>query len=218
MKTTLFSLSRPFLFAFVFLFSLTTFAQDDGFGTAEERDEIAQEVCNCMTASGIEIKPENSENVKMQLGLCILQSIGQRPAMLEKLSAENSDEKQSSMETFGKKIGVLMVTKCPRVFMAFQENFAPSSESDVSATKSLRGTIQSVEEGDFVTLVVKEEGSGRIHRLLWLEFFENESQVQQEYKKLKSKKIEVLFEEREFYQVKLKDYSNFKVIRRVRFI
>ncbi|WP_154656964.1 hypothetical protein [Hugenholtzia roseola] len=219
MKTTLFSLSRLFFLAFALLFSSAAFAQEDDFGTKEEKDKIAQEVCDCMTSSGIELKPENSDKVKMQLGLCILQSLGQRPDMLEKISAEDSEEKQATMESFGEKIGVLMVTKCPQVFMAFQDEMQDGqSDAGISASKSLRGTIQSIDEGEFVTLVVKEEGSGRTHRLLWLEFFENASQVQEEYKKLKGKKIEVLFEERELYQVKLKDYTNFKIIKKLRFI
>ena len=185
MKTTLLSL-------FLVCASLLLTAQDDLYKT------IATETCECISKKKVD--NTNRSEVEMALGLCMMESF-----QAHSVDIDVSDEQ--AMTKFGEKVGMQMAPICPTVFASF---IGDEEQEEVSAIE-LSGTVKSIESGEFLFLVFKEN-SGKEHKLLWLRYFPGSDDFKSEPKKLIGKKVTVAYQEMECFFPKLKAYYNTKEI------
>ncbi|AFM05141.1 hypothetical protein Fleli_2788 [Bernardetia litoralis DSM 6794] len=200
-----------FLSFFFISFSSISFAQNKKADAL--KDKMAQEICDCINESGVDL--DNEEDIKLKLGVCMMQSIGESQKQLNKVGININNE--DDVSSFAEDLGMIMATKCPAVFMKFAENEADEdSNGEEIITHTLTGTILEVKEGAFVTLIIKDE-EGRSHNVLWLEFFENADEVKENYSKLKNMSVSVEYYEKEYYNPKIEDYVKVKVLKKVGF-
>lgn len=199
-----------FLFFFLVGFSSIAFAQNKKADAI--KDKMAQEICDCITTSDVDL--DNEEDLKLKLGMCMMQSISSNEKPLRKAGITIEDE--DDISTFAEDLGLIMATKCPAVFMGFAKKELEENRKEKTVTQTLTGTISEVEEGSFVTLIIKDE-EGRSHNVLWLEFFENADEVKESYSKLKGMSVSVEYYEKEYYNPKIEDYAKVKVLRSVEF-
>ena len=180
------------------------------------KDKIAQEVCDCISQSDVDL--DNEEDVKLKLGLCLMQSISENQKQAKKLGIEIEDKE--SLTRFSEDVGLSMASKCPTIFMGFaKKELKKNEKSNLTQeveVQTLEGTITNVEEGAFVTITIKDN-EGRSHNVLWLEFFENADELKENYSNLKDKEIDVEYYEKEYYNPKIEDYVKVKVLRKVEF-
>ncbi|WP_291720661.1 hypothetical protein [Bernardetia sp.] len=195
-------------------FSTLSFAQNKKADALKDR--MAQEVCDCISSSDVDF--EDGEALKLKLGLCLMQSIGENQNQIQKVGIDIENEE--NITRFGEDIGLAMATKCPAVFMGFAkkelEEKRKSNKDEEVKVQALTGTITKVEEEAFVTIVVKDE-EGRSHNMLWLEFFENSEELKENYSNLTGKDVSIEYYEKEYYNPKIEDYVKVKVLRRVDF-
>ncbi len=201
-----------FLCLFILSFSSVSFAQNKKADAI--KDKMAQEICDCITNSDVDTNDE--EELKLKLGMCMMQSIGDNEKLLSKAGIDI--KKEGAISIFAESLGMVMATKCPMVFMglAKKELEQESEEEEKEAIQQLEGIISKVEEGSFVTLIIKDN-EGRSHNVLWLEFFENADEVKQNYEKLKGMAVSVKYYEKEYYNPKIEDYVKVKVLKKVDF-
>lgn len=201
-----------FLFLFLTSFSSLAFAQNKK--ASALKDKMAQEICDCITNSNVDLN--NEEDLKLKLGICMMESIGNNQKQLNKAGIDI--EKEDGISIFAENLGMVMATKCPSVFMglAKKELEEEAREEEEAVIQTLTGTISEVEEGSFVTLIIKDK-EGRSHNVLWLEFFENADEVKENYSKLKDMPVSVEYYEKEYYNPKIEDYVKVKVLKKVDF-
>jgi hypothetical protein len=202
-------------FLFFVSFSFISLAQNKKADAL--KDKMAQEVCDCISKSNVDF--EDQEALKLQLGLCLMQSMGENEKQLVK--AGINIENEEDVSRLGEDIGISMATKCPAVFIGFakqelEEERRLENEAEKIIVQKLTGTISEVEEGGFVTLIIKDE-KGRSHNFLWLEFFENADEVKENYSTLKGKSVSLEYYEKEYYNPKIEDYVKVKVLKKVDF-
>ncbi|WP_375562131.1 hypothetical protein ACE193_06160 [Bernardetia sp. OM2101] len=200
-----------FLFFFLVGFSSIAFSQNKKADAV--KDKMAQEICDCITTSDVDLDDE--EDLKLKLGMCMMQSISSNQKQLSKVGINIKGE--DDMSAFAEDLGLNMATKCPAVFMGFaKKEMEEERKKEEVVSQALTGTISSVEEGSFVTIIIKDE-EGRSHNILWLEFFENADEVKENYSKLKGMSVSVEYYEKEYYNPKIEDYVKVKVLRSVEF-
>lgn len=167
-------------------------------------DAIAQETCECFADK--DLTGLSSDQVNMELGLCMMESLGKRPDAVEELDLDYSD--QTAMQKFGEKIGAKMIIKCPNLMM----KIVSAQQGQASGTSEVRtevsGVFQGVEGDDFAFLVLEGE-DGTSYRLLWLGEFEGADLLDT----AKGKAVKVTFEEISCYSPAMKKYLKRKEVK-----
>lgn len=176
----------------LFFVVITSQAQDDIYKT------IAKETCDCIAKRNIDAAKR--AEVEMALGLCMLESIN-----AHEIDIEVSDE--AAMTKFGEQVGMQMAPICPTVFKAFIE----SEEEVQPQAVELTGTVKSIESGEFLYIIFKED-SGKEHKLLWFRYFPGSDDFKDNPKGLIGKKATVFYHDIECYFPKMKAYYNTKEI------
>ena len=159
-------------------------------------EKLAKETCDCITKKAL--SKSSKKEIEMQLGLCMIAS-----ADANSLSYEVTNKE--SMTELGKKVGIKMAGICPVVFTYLTE------ASEEKKHQVIDGKIKSVVEGEFNYLIVKDD-SGREQTLLWLRYFKGSEELQENWDKVKGKKVKVSFENIECFSPKSKAYINQKEI------
>lgn len=202
MKKTIFAL-------FISLISFNAQSQDI-------LESVTKEVCNCVEAKKDKLDTSNPQNLKMQLGLCILGSYSKHTAEIDKKYGKIMDD-EAAMEKFGEDIGMKMVTVCPETLMSFAGAITDDETADSTAVEEVKqedlfieGEIVAFKATDFVTIQVKDKNA-RVHNMLMLDYFETASLYTNNQIKVKDK-IKVSYTEIELYDPKQKEFRYFKVI------
>ncbi len=185
-------MNRVAVFTLFFFVITIAKAQEDVYKT------IAAETCECVSKRSIDTSKRSE--VEMALGLCMLESI-----QAHDVGIEITDD--AAMSKFGERVGLQMAPICPDLFRVFMEN---SSTEEVVALE-LVGKVKSIESGEFLYLIFKED-SGKEHKLLWLRYFPGSDDFKTDPKKLIGKKMTVAYQDIECYFPKLKAYYNAKEI------
>lgn len=136
------------------------------------------------------------------MGLCLLES-----AQATGMELDMSDA--GAMRSLGEKVGMQMAGICPEVFSSFMEDGGGQEEESEMVT--ITGKVKSVDDGDFLTISLKED-SGKEHKLMWLRYFPGSDEFQDDPKKLVGKRVEITYQSLECYQPKAKIYYNNKEI------
>ncbi|NUO02344.1 MAG: hypothetical protein HUU01_17195 [Saprospiraceae bacterium] len=187
---------------------------------------IAQETCDCM--DGKDVSKMKSEDIEMQLGLCMLGSYSKHS---KELGIEADLGNSSAMEALGEKIGILMFGKCPQTLMAVAgtleeeptvvEDPAGMGADEVyweDGGEELTGAIVRVTNaGDVSYLVLKDE-AGVEHELMWLRYFEGSEPLLENPDSGIGRKAIVYSVPMEVYSPKTRDYAVRKEIRALTFV
>jgi len=175
-------------------------------------DKISMETCECVENKGLDYSKISSSKLELEFGICIMESYAKNKRKAEKyLDVSLNDD--ASLEKFGEDIGFLMVNNCPDVIMALAGNYAADEFEETKDDLTLTGKIINIETTQFNTIEIKDD-SNRVQKLLWLEYFEGEEFLSNS-KVLKKKNMEVVYIEKELYDPKIKEYRNFKIIKKI---
>lgn len=177
-------------------------------------DAIAEEACSCTREVGVSMA--SPDEFQMQLGLCILQACSPREKELKKqysFTLADFSENEKKAEEFGMQVGMRMAFKCPELFVG-TEVTEMDEESDLELPEDMNsffveGVLTAIEPGQFNTLVVRDD-TGKVHRVLWLTFFEN-SELFATTAQVGSR-VTVEFYEDMFYNPALSEYEWQKII------
>lgn len=179
---------------------LQLIAQELTTAEKEAYAKIAQETCDCISKQNV--SSMSKDEVKMALGLCLLES-----AKKNNLELDISDPEK--MRGLGAKVGVIMATQCPGVFKAFVSD---SKDDDRKEKAQLvEGKIKSVDTKSLVTLVLREE-SGQEQRLVWFSYVNGLDSFLEDPKKLAGKKVKIEFRTIQSFQASAKGYMSIKEI------
>lgn len=189
-------------------------------------DLIAQETCDCM--DGKDVSKMKSEDIEMQLGICMLGSYSKHSGDLEETTDLNNS---AGMEALGEKIGILMFGKCPQTLMAvaggMQEE--PALVEDPAGMgadelywedggEELTGVLVRLSNtGDVGYLVLKDE-AGVEHELMWLRYFEGSEALLENPDAGIGRKVIIYSVPMEIYVPKTRDYAVRKEIRALTFV
>jgi len=175
----------------------------------ENIDSITKEVCSCIEQKKEKLNLENSETLKMQLGLCILSSYTGH----EKWINDNYGkvlENESAMDKFGEEIGIKMVSVCPETLISL----AGAIDSDVTETTSetltIQGKIVEIKNDQFTSIIVKDKNS-RMYTFLLLNYFDTASLVTNN-ELSKNDSVVISYSEIELYDSKAKEFRFYKVM------
>jgi hypothetical protein len=90
-------------------------------------------------------------------------------------------------------------------------NDGETADAEESENIEIKGKIQSVEEGDFISFKIKD-ASNNVHKIVWLTKFENSEQYEKNPKILIGKTVTVSVYELDFFIAKTKSYAPVKQI------
>ncbi len=195
---------------------LAVFALSEGV-SQEYVEDITNDICEC-----IENVPDslNEQEYSMRFGICILEKAMPYKKKLKKDFKINLDKDiTSESRKLGELFGIKMASACPSVLMEatklmgldnYDEEIVETSE----VVKTIEGLVTKIDNSPFVTLSVKDE-SGKTTKLVWLTFIQSEMELTDEYNSLFGKSIEVSYIEQEFFDPKIEEYRNFKVISKI---
>lgn len=171
-------------------------------------EKITKEVCSCIDAKKDKIAETTGEELKMQLGLCILSSYTAHEKEINK-DYGNVIKDEAAMEKFGEDIGMKMITVCPETLMAIAGSDEEVAEEEVADLK-IEGKVTEIKIGQFATIVVKDKND-RVHNFLLLDYFDTASLFTNGDIK-KNDSILVSYSEIELYDPTSKEFRYFKVI------
>lgn len=189
---------------------------------ADVLDVICDSLCNSIAEDNY-TAPENM-SVELYFGLKIIKYCQMYPNELKSQYNLNIDKMNSpNMKKFGTKIGERIVLKCPDTFAKLFSNEGESfddytiEEQITSSTATIKGKIFAVEEGEFICIIV-EDNSLKKTKLFYLEHFPGASQLMDNYDNLVGESVIVDYEDKEFFNAKLKEYIYYKVIKQITFM
>jgi hypothetical protein len=166
-------------------------------------EKISDDSCECMT--GNSLNDMNQSQIEMQMGVCILQSVGKFKTEIESYLGQQSII-DIMTEQFGEQVGIKMALVCPQIFMFFS-NYSEGSMEMAYAVEL--GKIKSIEKKQF-NMVNLEMYDGSVLKFLWLwEFDGSEILTKNQYK---NKWVNIFYSTLEFYDPDLKKYVPYKVI------
>ncbi|MFB9052232.1 hypothetical protein ACFFVB_04000 [Formosa undariae] len=182
------------------------------------KDELIQKIsddtCVCMAAKDFNLATVDKSTIEMTFGLCVMESYGKYPEAVSALNVSFEDDK--SLEKLGELIALRMMNSCPDVMSLLVGNYMDEIESDANINAeeyALDNMEFSKLERDqlFNVIRFKDASSGRSYSFLWLTYFEG-SQYLQDTKKIKKTNFSIQYKEQDFYDSKIEDYRNFKII------
>ena len=194
---------------FLFFISFSIFGQNRD----AIYDIIAKETCECVINKKLDLKNDNSEKIQLDFGVCIINSFSNHKNDFDQpINLDFNDS--NSMGKLGEDIAMKMVHHCPDLIIAL------GSRDDITGTEeeipiiTLEAVFIESKKNEFLTINVKE-GTGRVHSMLILSYFEGINIITEEQIK-KNDKIIVEYFEQEFYDPKVNDFRYYKVIQGIK--
>lgn len=179
-------------------------------------DKLADEACTCISKKDVE--KMDADQLQMQLGFCIMESVGAHADEFQKQYGDLNFSDSDAMTKLGEQIGMKMAFKCPTVLMkmaSVQTEVATMPAPGV--VEELTGTVKAI-DGDEIAQVTVVDESGRTHKFLWLRYFNGSDRFISEPGKVIGSKVKVTFETIEAYSPKAREYYDRKEIRGVEFL
>lgn len=208
---------KKILIPICILFVTIGFAQDEKDSKDAVLTEITKEVCECVSEKSTE--GLTSQEIEIQLGLCMMKPYGKYRDRLDKFMVVSLDD-EKSLELLGQEIGFKMLEICPNTFMTFAKNLIEDEMEEISNESkkevniaSVAGEVVKLTNDQFNIVTFKGENK-RVYKLLWLEYFEGQ-ELLSDLKEIKKRTIKVSYEDKEMYDPKLKDYRTYKVLRKL---
>lgn len=198
----------------IVLLSISTFsfAQDKEDLKDELFDTIAVETCECVSKKNLDVTVLTQGQIEMEFGFCILESYGKHKKNAENLiNVSFSDEE--SLEQLGVDVAIKMMAHCPDVMSIIAGNYAADEFEEAKNDIFIFGQVTKIEESQFNTIELKDTDD-RIQKVLWLEYFEGDN-LFNDLNKLKKAKVKVTCYQSELYDPRIKEYRNFKIIKKI---
>ena len=168
-------------------------------------DKIADSTCKCLIAGKDKIK--NSADFDKLGETCIMMAAIPYLDSLAKDENVPLDKMGDEIgEKVGQKIGLKLVTNCPEFVQLMALYSDEEDKSDI-----IRGVVTAVQITDQVYVSIKEP-SGKVTKLVWLEYFPGADAYKSNPAKLNGKKVEIEWKEEEIYNKAKKDFIAVKVI------
>lgn len=168
-------------------------------------DKMAEETCECVKKLDFSGMPQNQ--IEMNLGMCILQSISSNKIEVENQLGAFSITSIMT-EEFGEKMGLQMLSFCSDFFI---NNFADEymNEQYFSELSVELGKIKSIEKKQFNTVNLQMY-DGSILKFIWLWDFEGSEILTKN--QFKNKWINIIYSTIELYDPEIKKYIPYRVI------
>lgn len=168
-------------------------------------DKMAEETCECVKKLDFSGMPQNQ--IEMNLGMCILQSISSNKIEVENQLGAFSITSIMT-EEFGEKMGLQMLSFCSDFFI---NNFADEymNEQYFSEVSVELGKIKSIEKKQFNTVNLQMY-DGSILKFIWLWDFEGSEILTKN--QFKNKWINIIYSTIELYDPQIKKYIPYRVI------
>lgn len=152
---------------------------------------IAEDCCECVNTKDVS---GSATNVKMKLGLCLLEVAKPYSNFLKE---EHNIDIENMNATVGRKMGELvgmrMAGICPEFFQKLSDTGVLDEEEDDNENSQdgvVYGTVIKVENTPFVQFKVKDS-DGKVWQLFWLDEFEGSSKYLYNYEDLKDQKVTI---------------------------
>ncbi|WP_435139678.1 hypothetical protein [Formosa sp. A9] len=174
--------------------------------------DIAKASCDCINNKNLDLNNLQREKLEMHFGLCVLESYSSSPQAQELLNISFDDS--DSLEKLGETIALKMMSECSDVMTLVVGNYLDEAPIDASNLESRLNNLKFVKldtDNQFNVLTLKDKSSGRNYTFLWLEYFEGAQWLQNE-KELKKSTLSIHFVEKDFFDSKIEEYRNFKII------
>jgi len=198
-------IKHALLFTLLFTISNFSFAQ-------KYMDDIAQTACECF-----EKLPDTltTKEYEMKLGFCLLEAASPYQKQLKKDYKINFAKIDTEGEELGRIIGLKMATICPDAFLKIMgETDFEEVEENNTTENIVTGKIIQISDDAFVVFSVKDE-KGKISKFYWFTFIESNIELSTKYKTLADKKVIITYTTQEFFDTKLGEYRNFKIIQKL---
>lgn len=174
-------------------------------------DEIAKQTCECAkdipdTLSGNEFN--------MKLGLCVIYAANPYKDDLFREHQIDFGKIDTQGEQLGKLVGVHMVNFCPELLIrAAQNNNLPETE-DEGEILSFEGTVTKIDENEFVVFSVRDTNR-TLMKFYWLTPVATNIEIEDDYKTLQNKKVNIIYYPLDFYDPRIKEYRPVQVIEEI---
>ena len=176
-------------------------------------DKIAEDGCNCIKE--IQVDKKTSDQIEMELGLCIIQAaVPYEQELKEEYKIRLSRVSGKDGEKLGRLVGVRMFTNCPEYLNLFEHEGEIAGSEEVPVPESIKGKLIRIETNQFNVLIIQDD-EGKTYKFLWLDYFPNSDELIQNFEKYKNFNITVEYDEKEFYDPRIKEYIIYKIIRKV---
>ena len=175
-------------------------------------DKVVDSTCKCLEAAKGNIKTAAAfDNVGQA---CIIKAAGPYLDSFsrdENIPIEDLDDKIG--EKIGRKIGMKLVGSCP-VFMDLMALYSEEEEDKDIVKGTTTGLVTGVQITDHVYIEIKEP-SGKITKVVWLQYFPGADAYKSSPSKLKGKQVEVEWKQEGIYFIAKKDFDMVKAITRL---
>jgi hypothetical protein len=126
------------------------------------------------------------------------------------------DISEGDGEIVGRDIGMQLVKVCPAFIQILRNNSEATSElisgkKNSKSNYTVEGTLLKIGTNDFSFIEIKTS-TGKVEKLLWLEYFEGSNILVNEPLKMINKSVMANYIEKEIFKPALKDYIKVKVI------
>jgi hypothetical protein len=191
----------------VFVLGINVFAQSSEEAKENLLNTIGIETCECVNKKNLDLSAADSNKIQLEFGLCILESYSNHKSESDiLLNVSLNDE--SSLEKLGEQVAIKMMTNCPDQIMALANGFEEDTQSNNDFV--VTGKIMNIEKNQF-NIIEFKDNANRVHKLLWLEYFEGEHFLHSN-NDFKNLDLEVSYYESEMFDPVIMEYRNFKVI------
>lgn len=173
-------------------------------------EAMGKRTCDCIA------KIEQSgnlkgEKLKMQLGVCMIQSItpDDVPKLKRDYNFTPAKMADADGEQFGRVLGIQMASQCPQSLMRVAEEM----ETDKQATGegSSQGVVQRVETTGVVTITLREPNGGT-QRYTWLFPAPGNADLPGSYANLVGQSLRVRYVARELFDPRIGEFRKVRVI------
>jgi len=194
---------------FLFIFNLKSFSQSPEESKENLLNKISIETCDCIAKKNLDFKSMNNDKLQLEMGFCILEGYSNNKEEADKFLNISFDDERS-LELLGEQIAMKMFTNCPDYIMALAQQSLTDENTLSSNNFVITGKISNIEKNQFNTIEFKDD-SNRVHKLLWLEYFEGEHLLHSE-EDFKNLNLEASYYESELFDPVIMEYRNFKII------
>lgn len=174
--------------------------------------KIAEKSCDCAMKIGA------AKIGEAELGLCLFEGLNSLEAKDLKIIGVNPDKKMESLESIAEPIGIQMAMTCPQVFqgMMNQEESALQNNEASKQTFTNSGVVEGLTANEFKSIKIKD-ASNTVQEFIWLTQFEGDSLLING-KVVKGDKVEIVFTEEQFFDVKTNAYKAFNIIKSIKLL
>ena len=194
---------------FLFIFNLKSFSQSPEESKENLLNKISIETCDCIAKKNLDFKSMDNDKLQLEMGFCILEGYSNNKEEADKFLNISFDDERS-LELLGEQIAMKMFTNCPDYIMALAQQSMTDENTLSSNNFVITGKISNIEKNQFNTIEFKDD-SNRVHKLLWLEYFEGEHLLHSE-EDFKNLNLEASYYESELFDPVIMEYRNFKII------